>query len=286
MLIYIILGLCVIALIVAIVETRLLRVKHYTIDSQNSNLKKNIKIALISDMHCTVFGKNNKRLIDKIADLNCDFLIVAGDVINGKPDDLSYALDFFKGIKEKGIKTYYFYGNHEQKLSMTDEKSFEDYGSEIRKFVETVNNDTVVLDGITLKGLLIPLKMYRDKISEIEKYFNAVQLVGEFDNDGNYHILVAHDPTFASMYDAVGADLILSGHLHGGIIRIPFLGGVITPRHKLFTGRTRGIYDQGKGKILITSGIGWHAIPLRFCNDPEICMIEIRSSGYEAQIGS
>jgi len=281
MFVYILLCVAALAIIVAVVETRIIRVKHYVIHSDRTDLgksAKNIKIALVSDLHCTRFGKNNRRLINKITSQDFDFLIVAGDVINGRPDDLKYAVEFFDAVKEKGIKAYYTYGNHEQKLSLIDDAALDDYESAIKDHVEIVNNDTVVSDGITLKGLLIPLCMYRDKFDNIKNYFNAEKLVGKFANDGNYHILVAHDPTFASMYKEIGADLIVSGHLHGGILRIPFIGGVISPRHELFPRRTRGLYDEGNAKLLVSSGIGWHAIPLRFCNDPQICVIEISNN--------
>ena len=72
-----------------------------------------------------------------------------------------------------------------------------------------------------------------------------------------------------------GADLIIGGHLHGGIIRLPFIGGLISPRHRLFPHRTKGLFEEGKGKLLVTSGVGWHALPFRFLNNPEICVLEV-----------
>lgn len=277
--VWILLGMILLAMTVAVVETRILRVTRYSAlelapglaASQNGTTR----IVVVSDLHCTGFGRGNRRLIDMIAKEKPDLLIVAGDVINSRPCDIKYSKEFFDGLKASGIETCYVFGNHEQKLSLIGEEEFNAYVNEMSSHVRIVNNDTFIFGGITIKGLLIPLRMYRDRLSNIETYFDATELVGRFEDDGNYHILIAHDPTFASMYRDIGADLIIGGHLHGGIIRLPFIGGLISPRHRLFPRRTKGLFDEGNGKLLVTGGVGWHALPFRFLNDPEICVLEI-----------
>ncbi|MCR5432014.1 MAG: metallophosphoesterase [Lachnospiraceae bacterium] len=279
MLVYILSVLILTAMLVAVIETRILRIKHYSLKAELPGKEgKQKRIALVSDLHCTGFGKNNDRLIKKISGLQPDFLIVAGDVINGRPEDIGYAREFFEGIKEAGIKAYYFYGNHEQKLSLISDDELVRYSDEISKYVTVINNDSVIVDElIELKGLLIPLKMYRDKFSNISAYFKAGEYVDKFNANDRYHILIAHDPTFAELYTELRPDLMIGGHLHGGIIRIPFVGGLISPRHRIFPKRTKGMYDIDGSKLLVTSGVGWHALPFRFCNDPEICLITINT---------
>ncbi|MCR5521424.1 MAG: metallophosphoesterase [Lachnospiraceae bacterium] len=300
MICYILIGMVLTAMIIAVAETRILRVRHYELcrdrsctgavprsnDPEKDNRRaagsaqlheKKFRIVIVSDLHCTRFGKKNIRLIEKIKALHPDIMIVAGDVINGRAEDSEYAEEFFDALNQAGIKAYYTFGNHEQKLSLIGEDIFDAYESNIGFHVTVLNNKTVSVDGaIELKGLLIPLKMYRDRYCEIEKYFDAVKLAGRFEDNGHYHILVAHDPTYAELYKEIDADLIIGGHLHGGIIRIPFIGGIISPRHRLFPRRTRGMYDIGKSKLLVTSGVGWHALPFRFCNDPQICVLDIK----------
>ncbi len=276
--IYIIFGLMITAMIMAVIETRILRVTHYEIiaDCPSDQDEKTVRIAIVSDLHCTRFGKKNKRLIDKIAGQKADFLIVAGDVINSRPGDLRYAVEFFDGLRNEGVEAYYFFGNHEQKLVLYGENELQIFENEMKSHVRIVNNDTVEVKGTVLKGLLIPLRMYRDSLSNIAGYFDATGLAGSFCDDGKYHILVAHDPTFVDYYRDINADLTIGGHLHGGIIRLPFVGGLISPRHRLFPGKTKGLYDEGNGKLLVTSGVGWHALPFRFLNDPQIVILEIK----------
>ena len=263
------------AMIVAFIETRVLRVKTYKITAPDNTDISYIRIALVSDLHSTGFGKKNRRLINKIVATEPDLLIVAGDVINGRESETGYSVDFFDAVGKAGIDTIYVYGNHEQKLTYISEEAYSAYTEELKKHVRIVNNETVETHGIVIKGLLIPLPMYRDRFSAIEQYFDAERLVSKFRDDGKYHILVAHDPTFSNYYEKLGSHLMIGGHLHGGVLRLPLIGGIISPRHRLFPRRTRGLYDQGDGKLLVTSGIGWHAVPFRFCNDPQICVIEI-----------
>lgn len=272
---------------VSVLETRFITVTDFgvmnhrepsgNVNEQSGNPFKGrlFRIVVVSDLHCTRFGKKNSRLICRIRDLKPDLLLVAGDVINSRVSDIGYAKEFFSELKTAGINTLYTFGNHEQKLLRIGKEEYEDYKSEMDRFVRILNNETITIGSITIKGLLIPPDMYRDRMVEIRDYFDAERLVGRFEKDGNYHILVAHDPTFADLYRPVGADLIIGGHLHGGLVRLPFVGGLISPRHRIFPKKTKGLFDEGKSRLLVTSGIGWHALPIRFLNNPEICVFSL-----------
>ena len=93
--------------------------------------------------------------------------------------------------------------------------------------------------------------------------------------DNCYSILLAHNPVYFKQYAAWGADLTLSGHLHGGIIRLPFIGGVITPQAKLFPRYSAGNYTIGKKEMIVSRGLGTHTIPIRFNNKPELSVIHL-----------
>ena len=99
--------------------------------------------------------------------------------------------------------------------------------------------------------------------------------LGNCEEDGAYHILLAHNPVYFKQYAAWGADLTLSGHLHGGIIRLPLIGGVITPQAKLFPRYSAGKYEIGEKWMIVSRGLGTHTIPIRFNNKPELSVIHL-----------
>ena len=90
-----------------------------------------------------------------------------------------------------------------------------------------------------------------------------------------YQILLAHNPVYFQRYAEWGADLTLSGHLHGGIIRLPLIGGVITPQAKLFPRYCAGKYYIGENTLIVSRGLGTHTIPIRFNNPPELSVIHL-----------
>ena len=96
--------------------------------------------------------------------------------------------------------------------------------------------------------------------------------------DNRYKILIAHDPEHIDRYAECGYDLCLSGHLHGGIIRLPFLGGLVTPRLQFFHKLSKGYFESGKMKMIISGGAGWHEIPFRILNKPEIPVIRFKKT--------
>ena len=90
-----------------------------------------------------------------------------------------------------------------------------------------------------------------------------------------YTILLAHDPDYFPVYADWGADLTLSGHVHGGMIILPVLGGVVSPMVRLFPKYYRGIYEYENKKMILTGGLGGHTLKFRVNNKPEICVIHL-----------
>ena len=94
--------------------------------------------------------------------------------------------------------------------------------------------------------------------------------------EGAYNILVAHNPDYFGAYEKWGANLVLSGHNHGGLVRIPFIGGVISPRLHIFPKYTYGLYESSGTKMLLSNGLGSHSLKIRVNNIPEIVFIQIK----------
>ena len=126
----------------------------------------------------------------------------------------------------------------------------------------------------------MPLKYYR-KFCSLP--YDIQDLQRHFGNPGKdaYHILLAHNPVYFEQYARWGADLTLSGHLHGGIIRIPGIGGLITPQARLFPRYDRGLFEKDGKYMVVSPGLGEHTVPIRIFNPPQLIGIVIKGTGED-----
>ena len=157
-------------------------------------------------------------------------------------------------------------------------RSFKAYKKELEKAgIRFLENESVTVlwddEKIRITGLEIPLGGYerrarnRVKAADIEK---KVGRAGEA-----YQILLAHHPAHIEAYLDWGADLILSGHYHGGVVGIPGIGGVIAPDFTLFPEYSGGCYRFGEEAAVVSRGLGVHSVPVRFLNPAEVVAVEI-----------
>ena len=139
----------------------------------------------------------------------------------------------------------------------------------IEKNIYFLNNEgkhAVEEKDIFVSGLSLPKEFYKKG----SLYKKVDHLPNFFIPENCFHIMLAHNPEYANLYEKYEADLILSGHLHGGLMRLPFIGGIISPRLR-FSGCDAGLISLKKGsKLFISRGLGSHTIPLRFFNRVEI----------------
>ena len=101
------------------------------------------------------------------------------------------------------------------------------------------------------------------------------EILGKADQS-KYQILMAHNPVYMETYKKWGADLVLCGHLHGGIVRIPGIGGVISPQFRLFPRHSGELTKEGKQTMVVSKGLGTHTIKIRFLNMAEVIVLHIQ----------
>nr|MCR5609184.1 metallophosphoesterase [Lachnospiraceae bacterium] len=236
------------------------------------------KIVIISDLHDCTFGKNNIRLHEEIDKINPKLIIIAGDIVNNKTKAHNKnAKKFILDLKEK-YDIIYCDGNHEQgffsnKKGGIDEDFFtEFYDIQPHNNLVHLVNDNMTIGNIRFYGL-DTLRAYYRRVKRPE--FNVDYLksvIGE--TDGNYYnILIAHNPVYFEDYAAWGADLVISGHLHGGFVRLPFIGGVISPQLQLFPKYSGGKYKYKESILLLSRGLGAHTLKFRINNLPELIAV-------------
>ena len=242
-----------------------------------------VKFVMLSDLHDTdVTHDGNRRLLRSIESINPDFVILAGDMITSymQPSyNSDVAFDFLRELANR-FTVYYGVGNHEQRYKAEPER-FEGKYDKLVEFVQKLGihflSDSYIdreEDKIRIYGFDIPIDNYR---RAVKTYLPDGILNDRFGDpdDNKYNILIAHNPDFFDDYAAFGPDLVLSGHLHGGIVAIPGIGGVISPQLRLFPKYDFGTFTKGNTTMIVSRGIGWHTIPVRIFNKAEIVSVTI-----------
>ena len=238
------------------------------------------RVVFLSDLHNKQFGRNNARLLEAIGEIEPDAVLVGGDMINGKPGEkLEQAVSLLRALKEK-YPVYYANGNHEHRIKLYPDT----YGDEAERYAASLAELSIVPmvnTHVQLPG--INLTIYG---SEIDKYFYKRFTIPEMDSEyltrllgspdpGSYTVLLAHNPDYFPRYAGWGADLVLAGHIHGGIVRIPFWGkGLLSPNVRFFPRYDGGVYREGDSTMILSRGLGIHTIPFRLFNPAEVIVID------------
>ncbi len=255
---------------------------HYYLKSKK--IKSPVTIVMLADLHNQEYGENNEILLGEIRKNSPDFVCLAGDMLIGH-SKIPYEIGQNAVMAlAKEYPVFYGLGNHEARMRQDREiygTRYEDYMEPIEALgVKVLINEhaqiSVKNNHFCIYGYDLPPKYFK----KFNRYvFEATQLgavLGKCDErESCYNILLAHNPVYFQQYAAWGADLTLSGHLHGGIIRLPLIGGVITPQAKLFPRYSAGKYKIGEKEMVVSRGLGTHTIPIRFNNKPELSVIHL-----------
>ena len=224
------------------------------------------RIVQISDLHNAQFGTNNERLMEKIRAQKPDIIVITGDIVDSRRTNLSVALSF----AEQAVQiapTYYVPGNHEGRLNyISISKSLQNVG--VIPLLDKRISLTRQGEEIALLGLIDD--NCRPKGTTEDALISLME-----ETDG-YTLLLAHRPTFFDDYVASGADLVLTGHVHGGQFRLPFIGGLYTPGQGLFPKYDAGLFTEGQTNMIISRGLGNSAFPFRINNRPEIVVVTLK----------
>lgn len=247
---------------------------------KSTKVKEKFSFVLLSDLHNKSYGRHNEKLAEAILDLKPDCAIVAGDMYTSRAgSSYEHAVELLGAISEK-LPVYMANGNHEHKTDY-DRKTFGDmydrYRAELDSYgLKPLVNERVQLAdrNISICGSQIGRECFQHfkRFPMPEDYLD--KLVGRAEKD-KFQILIAHNPDYFEEYAAWGADLVLSGHIHGGIVRFPGLGGMVSPAVKLFPKYDGGIFQIGGSTMILSRGLGTHAIPVRMWNPGELVYVTV-----------
>jgi hypothetical protein len=250
-------------------------IQTYSLESLKVAENTNIRIVLIADLHDTVYGKNQATLIEMTRDANPDLIILAGDIIDDRISRTGTQL-LLSGIYDIA-PIYYVTGNHEYMSG-----NIQKIRDELTSFGVIILSDAYELievngNEIVLAGIEDPYKKRfeapdYDQIEAMEIAFR------ELDDMPNYKILIAHRPELIEIYRRYSFDLVLSGHTHGGQVRIPnILNGLYVPHQGFFPKYGGGIYNHAGITHIISRGLSVMPLLPRILNPPEFVIINIVS---------
>ena len=256
-------------------EHRFVRRNSTTVECQKLPAGKEIKLCLISDLHNN--RKKTGELMQYITGFAPDMVLLAGDFVNKHKEENPHALDFLKELSLLHIPVYYSQGNHELSMAENNPGVWQKYLSAIPENVVFLDNASVLFppeEKICISGLSLPTEFYKKG-----SLFKDTDHLPQMDIPENeFHILMAHNPEYADLYKIYKADFIVAGHLHGGLLRLPWIGGVVSPRLRLINGCDAGLVElPEKGHLFVSRGIGSHTIPLRFFNRAEMNFLVLKS---------
>lgn len=228
------------------------------------------RIALISDLHGWSFGEDNSRLAELIRDAEPDLIAICGDMVS-HIEHLEAVEGLMRGI-EGTAPIYYINGNHEWggKLTARMEKLMERYGA------NCLSNE---YESFEHKGASIVICGAEDRNGPsdmIKPYALAEKLREEYPDD--FVLWLYHRNDTILNYPKLPVDLVLSGHAHGGIVRLPGIGGLLDVRASFGAEYESGLYTLGKLHLLVSRGLGNAFVVPRFLNRPELPLITLRCS--------
>lgn len=244
---------------------------------RTSNINSKIRIIQLTDLHNSTFGKENERLIRKVEEQNPDLICITGDLLNMEEENVDIATNLISKLSSN-YPVYVSLGNHElgYKYAETEDliDKFEDAGACVLDFDYkdiNINGENIRIGG--LYGYDLP------ETNEVSRD-NEAEFLSNFQNTKDYKLLLTHMPYGwyqAGSLDYWDVDLVLTGHTHGGQVRIPFLGGLYAPDIGWFPGREMGLYySEDMERVMVLSrGLGSTEYIPRFNNIPEIVVVDV-----------
>lgn len=283
-------GLCIVAVILAVYiigeivrEQGRYETVHYQIETAAFTADTpELKIVFLSDLHNREYGEKNAKLVEDIRRQHPDLILCTGDMLVGKVGtSFENAATFMKQLPEIA-PVYYASGNHEQRMKEYPDKygeAYREYKKELEDAgVHYLENEQAQIDWngkkVVIHGLEIPVDCYGKLHRHILEKEEITERLGAPAQDA-YHVLLAHNPEFTEVYKEWGADLILSGHLHGGIVRLPFVGGVVSPRFGLFPKYSGDCYKDEDATVVVSKGLGTHTVNIRLWNPAELIVLHV-----------
>ncbi|MGJ0845603.1 metallophosphoesterase [Tissierella praeacuta] len=248
--------------------------RKYTVKTDKFLGNQSIRIVLISDLHSHIYGKNQSKIANKIKKQNPDIIALAGDIADDMVPIEGTEL-FLKAIKDIA-PVFYVTGNHEIWTGEVDniKEIFRSFNINVLEndYKEVnINGIKLVIGGVDDPYIIRYKRLKSDWHEEIYEAFLNI------DSSSSYNILLSHRPEEVNLYNSLSFDMVLSGHSHGGQLRIPFiLNGLFAPDQGFFPKYAGGLYEHENYTHVVSRGVSFNPRLPRIFNPPEIVVIDIQ----------
>lgn len=231
------------------------------------------KIVQISDLHDAQIGENNETLIAMTAETEPDCIVLTGDFVDSSRFHPERSLSVAEALV-KIAPVYYVSGNHEAILPDEDYQALTDGLRALGVCVLEDESAELTRDGQSIR--LIGLTDIGFHPGTLEEKKDALRTaLSALLPEDEFSVTLAHRPELMDVYTECGAPLVLSGHAHGGQIRLPGIGGLIAPGQGLFPKYTEGKYEENGTTLVVSRGIGNSVLPLRVNDRPQIVVVQL-----------
>jgi len=255
-------------------QNKTLGITEYAVDCSSNPELSGFTIVQISDLHNEEFGKNQQKLLKKVAECNPDLIAITGDFIDCRNPNVDIAMEFIEGAVDIA-DVYYVPGNHER-------WAYEEY-KELCQCMEEAGvhliegkQETIAYKDAKLICMGVQDPDFYDAAESYAKAALTKEAIAEFEyTKEDFVLLLSHRPELFDIYVEGKIDVVLTGHAHGGQFRLPLIGGLAAPNQGLFPKYDSGMFVEDDTHMIVSRGIGNSIIPLRVNNPPEIVVVKL-----------
>lgn len=268
-------GVLVVIALIAVVVFNTIVNRNFTVSFyqiRSDKVSDNIRIIVLADLHNKEYGEKNSKLIGKIKSLHPDLIVYAGDMMNYKNSNYSVLFDLSDKLSDIA-PIYACYGNHELDQWLFEDKSFTDKLEE---------HDVTLLSNEAMDVTVGRTTMQFIAISDDTEQFdiptnNAKKFLEGLEPTNECRICLVHFPEmFLEKLQNRDIDIAFCGHAHGGLIRLPKIGGLYSPGEGLFPTLTSGVNEMDDGtQVVVSRGLGTSSIWPRINNQPELVVVDV-----------
>lgn len=228
-----------------------------------------LRIVELADLHGRVFGRGSRRLLAAVRRAEPDLICIDGDLFD-EHTDLAMLPPLLRGLCAIA-PVYYVTGNHEWRVP-----GLRGILAQMRACGVTVlQDDWRVLrrgeDALIVAGTDDPCGPAERK--------TPAELIADIRAEAGeaaFLLLLTHRNDQLPQWSALGVQAVLAGHCHGGVVRLPFVGGLFGTDRRLFPAWDAGLYRQGETALYVSRGLGYTNVHFRLFNRPEVAVIVLR----------